>query len=412
MKRLSMLAAVVLAIAILTALSGTSEGQGPTEAPTGFDDGSNGLVDPQIHADDLSVFAKVEEEIDGLGPHFNGQSCAECHAVPTTGGSSTITELRAGHLDVRRNFVPASALVNFGQDVIPLRSLINLKETCEQAHEVLPASEDRRTLRISLNILGDGFVEAISDETLEAIQARQISQAGSRTFAPRGELIRVPALEGGSGVGRFGWKDQHVSLLSFASDAYLNEMGISNQLSPNRDDITHLCGESVADPEDEEDIEIFTRFMRATKAPPRDEQLAATAAAQRGAQIFNDVGCSSCHVPTIVTAPPGTPLHGGTYIVPEALGNKIIHPYSDFLLHDLHNGDGIVQNGPQSTRLKVRTPPLWGLRKRTKFMHDGLAATLEDAVRLHSNEALFSATKVDQLPSSSQDDLRTFLMSL
>lgn len=405
MKRLSVLAAVVLAIAILTALSGTSEGQGPTEAPTGFDNGTNGLVDQNTHDADRLVFEQVDEEIDGLGPHFNGQSCAECHAVPTTGGSSTITELRAGHLEGRKSspvFVPASALVNFGQNVIPLRSLINLKEICAQAHEVLPDSENIRALRISLNVLGDGFVEAISDQTLIVISQSQPS-------AQRGQLITVPALEGGSGIGRFGWKDQHVSLLSFASDAYLNEMGISNQLAPNRDDITHLCGEHVADPEDEEDIEIFTRFMRATKAPPRDEQLAATAAAQRGAQIFAQLGCANCHVPTIVTAPPGTPLHGGTFVVPEALGNKIIHPYSDFLLHDVGTGDGIVQNGPQTTRLKVRTAPLWGLRTRTRFLHDGRATTLEEAILGHDSA---NEDDLEELSAAEVADLGTFLMSL
>jgi len=409
MRWLQVLAVVVVSVALTASLSRNVEGQGPTEAPTGFDNSTNGLVDQATHDADRLVFEQVDEEIDGLGPHFNGQSCAECHAVPTTGGSSTITELRAGHLlDSGANkgkFVPASALVNFGQDVIPFRSLINLKETCEQAHEVLPDSENIRALRISLNVLGDGFVEAISDATLFAIGQSQPS-------GMRGQLITVPALEGGSGVGRFGWKDQHVSLLSFSSDAYLNEMGISNQLAPNRDDITHLCGESVADPEDEEDIEIFTRFMRATKAPPRDEQLAATAAAQRGAQAFEQIGCSKCHVPTIVTAPPGTPVAGGTFIVPEALGNKIIHPYSDFLLHDVGTGDGIVQNGPETTRLKVRTAALWGLRTRTRFLHDGRATTVRDAIKAHDGEAKRIKQPFSDLSDAEEDDLLTFLMSL
>jgi len=298
--------------------------------------------------------------------------------------------------------VPAGALVNFGQDVIPNRSLINSKETCPQAHEVLPDSEDHRALRISLNILGDGYVEAISDQTLISL-----SQSSG------GQLVTVPALEGGSGIGRFGWKDQHVSLLSFASDAYLNEMGISNQLSPNRDDIVHLCGESVADPEDEEDIQIFTRFMRATKAPPRDVQLAATAAAQRGEQLFQQIGCAKCHVPTIVTAPPGTSLHGGTFIVPAALGNKIIHPYSDFLLHALDYGDGMVENGaPQTTRLKTRTPPLWGLRNRKTFTHGGLETTLDAAIQAHGEEGSSSRTNFANLTATQRADLKTFLMSL
>jgi CxxC motif-containing protein (DUF1111 family) len=397
-------AAVVILIIITPMLAHTVEGQTATEAPTGFDNGTNGLVDPATHDTDRMVFEQVDDVVDGLGPIFNGQSCAECHAVPLTGGSSTITELRAGHAEAK-SFVPASALVNFGRDVIPNRSLINLKEICAQAHEELPASENIRALRSSLNVLGDGYVEAISDATLQAISAGQ-------PFMQRGLAIVVPALEGGSGVGRFGWKDQHVSLLSFASDAYLNEMGISNQLAPNRDDITHLCGEKVADPEDEEDIEIFARFMRATKAPPRDEQLAATDAAQRGRSAFIEFGCDKCHVETIVTAAPGTPVAGGSFIVPEALGNKIIHPYSDFLLHDVDTGDGIVQNGPQSTRLKVRTAPLWGLRTRTQFLHDGRATTLNDAILAHANQGGNAKLHYQFASTSEKQDLLTFLMSL
>ena len=112
------------------------------------------------------------------------------------------------------------------------------------------------------------------------------------------------------------------------------------------------------------DVELFARFMRATKAPPRDTALAATADAQAGGNLFNQIGCATCHAATITTAPAGTVINGGKFIVTAALGDKIIHPYSDFMLHDVGTGDGIVQNGGQGTRNKLRTPPLWGLRTR------------------------------------------------
>jgi CxxC motif-containing protein (DUF1111 family) len=98
--------------------------------------------------------------------------------------------------------------------------------------------------------------------------------------------------------------------------------------------------------------------MRATKVPPRDAAIAATDDARAGAQPFNQIGCAICHVPTITTAPAGTSVNGGTFVVPPALGNKVIHPYSDFLLHNVGTGDGIVQNGGQSTANNLRTPPL------------------------------------------------------
>jgi CxxC motif-containing protein (DUF1111 family) len=101
---------------------------------------------------------------------------------------------------------------------------------------------------------------------------------------------------------------------------------------------------SQPDPDDNnlEDIDHFARFMRATKAPPRDSSLASTQSAMRGEKLFKDIGCTICHVPNMVTAPAGTKFNGGTFVVTEALGNKVFHPYSDFLLHDVGTGDGIA----------------------------------------------------------------------
>src|SRR5260370_37103794 len=104
--------------------------------------------------------------------------------------------------------------------------------------------------------------------------------------------------------------------------------------------------------------------------PPRDEALGAPPAAKRGGEVFQRLGCNVCHVESVTTAPPGTLIDGGTFTVPEALGDKIIHPFSDYLLHDIGTGDGIVQVGPQDKANKLRTAPLWGLRTKPRFMHD------------------------------------------
>jgi len=399
-----LLAAAMVALVLLAPRMAESQAAS-TEAPTGFDNLTNGLVDEATHDADRAVFEQVETVATGLGPTFNGNACAQCHSTPVSGGVSAVTERRAGHLNANGVFVPATAFVNFGQEAIPRRSLINDQSICPAAHEDLPVTETIHALRLTTNVLGDGFVEAVSDQTLT--QIRQSQPAGMQ-----GQLITVAALEGGSGAGRFGWKDQHVSLLSFSSDAFLNEMGISNRLAPNRDDITHQC-DGVPDPEDvNNDIDAAARFMRATKAPPRDTVLAATAAAQAGSAIFDQIGCSICHVRTIVTAPVGTPVAGGTFLVPAALANKTIHPFGDFLLHDVGTGDGIVQNGPQSTRLKLRTAPLWGVRTHPVFMHDGASTTLTDAIQRHANEAQASASAFGTLNGTQKNQLLTFLMSL
>jgi CxxC motif-containing protein (DUF1111 family) len=152
--------------------------------------------------------------------------------------------------------------------------------------------------------------------------------------------------------------------------------------------------------------------MRATKAPPRDTLLANTPDALVGAQLFQEAGCNMCHVTTIVTARAGAVINGGRFRVSDALGNKIIHPYSDFLLHDVGTGDGIVQNGGQSTRNKVRTAPLWALRTRTRLMHDGVSVSFHDAILRHAGEATFVIDNYRALSTSQKNQVLTFLRSL
>src|SRR5437660_4064598 len=147
--------------------------------------------------------------------------------------------------------------------------------------------------------------------------------------------------------------------------------------------------------------------MRATKAPARDTLLAATPAARRGSELFDAIGCATCHVRTLVTAAAGTVINGGADTIPPALGEKAFHPFGDFLLHNVGTGDGIVMAMPEHygpavykivwrefsidsvgrTRNKVRTAPLWGVRLRPRLMHDGAAVTLRDAIVRHRGEA-------------------------
>ncbi|PYT65237.1 MAG: hypothetical protein DMG42_32670, partial [Acidobacteria bacterium] len=133
---------------------------------------------------------------------------------------------------------------------------------------------------------------------------------------------------------------------------------------------------------------------------------------QAGEKIFETIGCATCHVSAIVTAPPRTSINGGAFTVPEALGNKIIHPYSDFLLHDIGTGDGIVQNPPEDTANKLRTVPLWGLRMHPRHMHDLKSLTLEDAIERHGGEAEQERDRFGRLSAAEKQALFTFLNSL
>lgn len=402
--------------------------QAATEAPAGFatptlsqnpgsQSVSNGIVEPtgDTYALDQSVFEKRHGIDDGLGPVFNATACVDCHQNPVTGGPSQITEIRAGHLDANGNFVNPIITINDGANTIAGRSIVNDRAICPQAHEQLPDTENIRALRAVLNTLGDGFVEAIDDNTLLAIAANQAQNTNGRIH---GEAVQVAIFEspGQTRVGRFGWKDQHGSLLSFSADAYLNEIGITNRLRPK--DTTTVC-KTTTDPEDQPDalgladIDHFVQFMRGTQVPPRDATLAATTDAQAGQALFNQIGCATCHVSTVTTAAPGTVVNGGQFVIPDALGNKVIHPFGDFLLHDIGTGDGIVQGGPADTIAKLRTAPLWGLRTKTRFMHDLKSESLVDAIRRHRGEAEEVREKFrDELTPTQQQQLITFLNSL
>jgi CxxC motif-containing protein (DUF1111 family) len=360
-------------------------------------------------ADDQATFEEQDGVDKGLGPLYNAQSCVGCHQNPVTGGSSQVSELRVGHRDSSGRFVNPSVVINNGQTTIAGRSLINDRATCAEAAERVPDSENLRTFRMSVSVLGDGFVEAIDSNTLAAIASNQRNQTGGRIA---GEVIQIPVLEapGNNRVGRFGWKNQQASLLSFAADAYLNEQGITNRLLAT--DTTGVC-KTTSDPEDaDNDIDRFAAFMRATKAPPVDPVQAATADAQAGSTLFSKIGCANCHVTAITTAPVGTVVNGGAFTVPDALGGKTIHPYSDFLLHNVGTGDGIVQNGPADTANKFRTAPLWGLRTRDRLMHDGQSLTRNDAVLRHAGEATFVINNYRSLTSSQKSQILQFLNSL
>src|SRR5258708_6121191 len=321
------------------------------EAPTGFDNKTNGLVDDATHAADQTKFDEIENIPDGLGPLYNAQSCRECHQNPTSGGSSQISELRVGHRGPNGKFQDPEIPINHGGEVIKGRNLVNDRAICPNAafpgteiQEHVPDSENIRTFRVSLNLLGDGFVEAVPDQTFVDLSKEQCKKSHNKIC---GQVLYVPIVEapGQTGVGRFGWKDQQASLLSFSADAYLNEMGVTSRLQP--DEVTNLCN-TVSEPNDKpgtdglSDIDRFARFMRATATPARDPQLAQTPKARLGAELFDKVGCDICHVQTLTTAPEGTKINGGTFTIPPALGQKQFHPYGDFLLHNVGTGDGIV----------------------------------------------------------------------
>ena len=412
-----------------------------SEAPSAFDNKSNGVVDDSTHDADRESFDEVEDIDDGLGPLYNAQSCRECHQNPTSGGPSQVSELRVGHLDSAGQFRNPDIPIARGAVVISGRTLVNDRAICPNAtfpdseiQERVPDTETIRTTRLSLNLLGDGLVEAVADQTLLELarEQRRATRGGIH-----GQALSVPVLEapGHTALGRFGWKDQHASLLSFAADAYLNEMGFTSRLFP--EEVTDLCN-TADEPNNKpdstglEDIDRFARFMRATKAPARDRVLAATPQATRGSVLFDSIGCALCHVRTLTTAPVGSAINGGTFTIPAALGDKVFHPFGDFLLHDVGTGDGIAVamqehygrkvyqvlwtelalDSIARARNKVRTAPLWGVRLRPRLMHDAASLTFRDAILRHRGEAREVTRRFRRLAESDKKAIAEFLKSL
>ncbi|MER9674925.1 di-heme oxidoredictase family protein [Mesorhizobium sp. M0208] len=325
--------------------------------------------------EEIKVDPKDPEKKGGLGPVYNATSCVSCHQNPVTGSSSQISEIRAGGKDKDGNFAEP-----FGGSLIHQRAIDG------EIQEHVLADEVVRTLRMSTNTLGDGFVEVIPDSELIANCESQKGKLRGLPIA-RPVAVRVKAVnEAGQPkdfdlamrVGRFGWKDQHASLLNFSADAYINEMGITSPLQPTENSSNGQNVSSfdrVDDPEDKatskdpakipvkhedfehpfgEDVEAFAEFMRSTGVPPARIENADVL--KRGEEVFDAVNCVACHRKQYTTPPAGSlivplfPKKAGAIgtdfaenKVPEALGGKVIRPFSDFLMHNIGTGDGIVQ---------------------------------------------------------------------
>jgi len=433
-KVLPILTLFLFAVALIVPLSTPQsvESQAATEAPTTdmdakTDDLFNGYgvkgtpivecvnepVAPTARAngrfeDNKAIFSERETIADGLGPTYNDVGCVECHQSIDVGGFSQAMEFRAGHL-VNGSFVDA-----------PGGQLIHARGTDSDVVEHISTAETVKAFRVTTSAIGDGFVEAIANQTLQNNVAAQPS-------AQRGILTSVPVTEanGTLRIGRFGWKAQHASLLSFAGDAYLNEMGITNPFdggngasenpASTAEGVINVTFPSpfdpVQDPEDDgDDVLAFADFMAATRAPGRQNPI--PAAATRGDSLFNSVGCNVCHTRTFTTAAPGTAINGGAFTVQPAVGNKIIHPFSDFALHNIGTGDGIVQNAGQGSANMMRTAPLWGIRGRNRLMHEGLNITIFDSIQLHAGQATTARNNFNALTAAQRNDLIAFVLSL
>ncbi len=366
----------------------------------------NGLTTEQLNRFEAGkvLFSKVFSVSEGLGPIFNQDSCASCHSNPI-GGSSSVLVTRFGLDDPKGGgFDPLPSLGG---------SLLQHSSISPSCAETIPAMANVTANRVTPTILGLGLVEAIDDADIQAAETNPPPVVSG--VAHMVEPLESPGVPR---VGRFGWKSQAATLLTFSGDAALNEMGLTNRLMPNENAPNGDAGllatcDTVADPEDGPDGEGFdfidrvTDFQRFLAPPPQTPRTGMT-----GETVFNDSGCASCHTPAFTTRDdPG---------LEDALRNKVIRPYSDFLLHDMGLNADFIEQGGAGVR-EIRTAPLWGVRARDPLWHDGRVAggdfntRMRDAIALHhslNSEAQASKQAFDALSASEQNSVILFLDSL
>jgi len=405
-----------------------------------------------LSGDDLAAFSKAiavfmetdsvsgtiaGESGSGLGPGFNGNSCALCHAQPATGGSSPGSnspqnpvpnpQVALATLDGASNSVPS--FITAAGPVREARFVRNPDGTADggvhdlftvtgrsdatgcnlaQPNFAQAVANHNVIFRIPTPTFGLGLVEATPDATLRAnLAANQAAKAALGI----GGAFNTSGNDGT--ITRFGWKAQNKSLLIFAGEAYNVEMGVDNEAFPNPrsavpgcvfagslKDATNLDSGSSEGPFS--DIQNFTIFMRflAPAAP-----VAFTASAQNGSTVFNTIGCSLCHTPTLTTGP----------VQYSALSNVSYSPYSDFALHHMgwNLADGVRQGNAGGDQF--RTAPLWGVGQRLFLLHDGRTTDLVQAIRAHASNGSEANAVVNQFNALSQSDaqdLLNFLRSL
>jgi len=342
----------------------------------------------------LDEFEEVESADEGLGPVFNGKSCAECHAVPSTGGSEpnvgVARETRiSGIFNGRYDPLDGSVSVDRGGQLLQQRAIS--VPGCTLKGEIVPPEATLVSSRNSTVLFGLGLIEAIPESTVLLNQRN----------GGRPNYVTNPDT-GAAELGRFGWKAQVATVHQFAGDAYLNELGVTtpnfpHENRPQGQPIQPAC-DTVADPEDDgSGVKAFTDFMRFLAPVPRRT---ITPQVQRGEQVFSEIGCASCHVPKMTT--------GQNSVA--ALSNKQVNLFSDLLLHDIGTGDGIKQG--LATGNDFRTAPLWGLSRRSRYMHDASSNKIDDAIQRHAVEAQDARDGFAGLSQSDRDDLLAFLGSL
>jgi hypothetical protein len=453
-----------LLMAMLCALCRVAQAQAAPATPvSGLGQPLPAIAHEGPHGPDLAAFLaghaafKKPLSLPELGPLFNNRACIACHWGPAIGGSGEfMSEIRVRddptggpvHMFAADNILRGgvqsqgnTSVFTAGLMSMPIGCPITspgcipspcqteeMARTtfsttlpiCDPTSQSFADGDNCSAERQSLPLFGDGLVEAVADQTL-------IDLAASEPAAVAGTIKMLNEF-GRERVGRFGWKTESATLRAFAVSATSNELGLTTPDAPQENT---SCAEGKTqfgvlldngqEPEDKTDargraeVDRMVDFIRGLAPPPR---LPENAHAAAGHRLFYSIGCASCHTETLTTAanpaafiPPTTGGVPITKSLNRILAHRSFHPFGDFLMHDLGSlGDGITNGSSGPTMM--RTAPLWGLRVKVRFLHDGRASDVATAIRLHDGQAKDAAQQFEALSSSQQSDLLDFLNTL
>jgi CxxC motif-containing protein (DUF1111 family) len=465
--RILQLSALLLLIVCSSALT---QGQFSAKDPGARPGASNaGMPFQSLNSDQMAYFSDGQQRFlevesvtgtitpnSGLGPGFNSNQCASCHAQPAIGGSSPAVNPQIGvaNLNGATNVIPSfitldgptrEARFKFQTDAhgsptnVPDGGVHDLftitgrtdatatvgmsgqPQTCklQQPNFEQALQQNNVIFRIPTPVFGAGLIEDITDQT---ILANQIAQASAKSaFGIAGQ----PNRNGNDGtISRFGWKAQNKSLLLFAAEAYNVEMGVTNEIFQSErgypgnpvprscffnalpEDTTNLLPNGNPSTSIPSDIVAFANFMRFLDQPlPACTGAGCSEPIQNGQKVFTNIGCALCHTPSLTTTSAYVP----------ALSNIQANLFSDLLVHHMGTGlaDGVTQGGAGPDQF--RSAPLWGLGQRVFFLHDGRTSDLMQAILQHASsgsEANAVINQFQQLREGQKQDLLDFLRSL
>ena len=335
------------------------------------------------------LFAATFTPKEGLGPLFNKRSCIACHSVPEPGGmgpGGLATVVRVGRIG-KSGFDP---LFGAGGPIARAHSVAEDGFPCKISSGI-PVSANMTSIRNAPALYGDGLIDLIPEENIEA---------GVRPHPDgvHGRAHWVTSADGKRRIGRFGWKADTPTLREFVADAFRNELGITSSLAPDeRARVGQPPGKRCAGENGrfEASIGMIEAVAAYITSLPVPAAVGSQRGSQRGAFLFRSTGCDFCH------ASAGF-----------AIGDKRIYPYSDLLLHNLGPDldDRVVQDDAKG--VEWRTTPLWGLSRRPRFLHDGRARNLVEAILVHGGEATSAKERFRALPSEERIFLLEFLSEL